>query len=354
MYIVRHGIIRFITGHASRPLVRTVDAELSSFETLSRSWAKDHQRVFFRGEAIPGLSPSDLHCSHGLIKTKSDIYFDTSAMSFETPVDVPSFRPLGGPFYQDDTALYCLWYSWDDFTCERLDADVASFEYLSECFARDEAGLFAHVHRVPAVDARTFSVFHSQFARDKDRVYLIHRGDKHTEHTTLSVVEGADPASFEVFHEHYARDEGSVYFFDDCKSLAAERYLLVECVRVDTPHPGSFVPLANQETGSIIPDGFDGTKLFLRGRPLELGHEGFRVVATAEGVHLEYVDLDRVSVLVAADYQRFFPADASPEVVDPDSLGPIDFEGTFQRTSLQSKPRPVTTPPQSSDDDIPF
>ncbi|MDY2877185.1 DKNYY domain-containing protein [Alistipes senegalensis] len=37
---------------------RTVkDAAASSFESLGRGYAKDAWRVYYRGEAIPGVSP---------------------------------------------------------------------------------------------------------------------------------------------------------------------------------------------------------------------------------------------------------------------------------------------------------
>lgn len=351
MYFLRHGRVHFAAGERARVVV-AVDADHESFETLSLSWAKDQSHVFYRGKVVSGLAPASLRSSYGLIKTELDIYLDEHPMDLDPSVDVASFRPLGGPFYRDDSSIYCVWYSYDALSCDLLDVDVDTFEHVAECFGRDARGLLSHVRREEEVDAPTFAVFHERFARDDNHVYAIYRGDKHSDWTTLGIVEGADPETFEVFHPHYARDAQAVYFFDDCGGLAAARFLLTECVRVETDRAENFVPLQSHETGDVVPDGFDGTSLFLRGRRLNLPKDTYSVCVRNSETCLEYVDLDRVCAIVAPRYSEFFPTERAPECVDPKTLGPVGVDGAPGATGVAERKSVLVNEP--GEDDIPF
>lgn len=104
------------------------------------------------------------------------------------------------------------------------------------------------------------------------------------------------------------------------------RFLLNDCFRVETDRPANFLPLIDQDADPIVPDGYDGESLFLRGRRLALEPHQYRVRTNA-GTHLDYVDIDRVSELVAASYSRFFPTETAPQTVEAASLGPITADG---------------------------
>jgi hypothetical protein len=178
--------------------------------------------------------PTDVDLGHGYVRRDGAIHFigggATGTGADATRIDTPSPQVLKG-FMDIDFGPFK--------TCEGL--DVASFEALSEEYARDKdrvyhkvisTGVFL-VIQLPEADPASFEVLASNVARDKNHVWYYERTlpgvdsatfelvdggmvfkDKDSVHYQHERIAGADPGSFKHLGSGYYADKSRVYWCD--------------------------------------------------------------------------------------------------------------------------------------------
>ena len=248
-------------------------------------------------------------------KDAKRVYLQDSELATETALDVASFEHVGGSYYRDANAIYCIWYSYDGYDCDPVDCDRDSFRVVGGAFAADDSHVYNHGAIAEGVDPASFELLSPYFAHDANDVYFLHFGGKNTDFISLEKL-GADPKSFRLLDDRYARDDSSVFFYFNCESIARRRFLLIDCRRVEVD-PERFQPLdrASEDWG---PDGTDGDSLFFLGRRLPFGDPD---------------DREAFEAWLAEHGAEIFP------------------EGWgFESDAAPVEPAPVV----SSDDDIPF
>lgn len=200
------------------------------------------------------------------------MYLQHTELATEAELDVATFEHIGGSYYRDANAIYCIWYACDSYDCDLVECDRATFRVIDGAFGVDRAQVYNHGALAEGIDAASFELFSPDFARDAHDVYFLHVGGKMSDYISLEPL-GADPKSFRLLDDRYARDDSSVFFHYNCHSVARRPFLLIDCRRVEVD-PERFQPLdrsseaSNGTAEGWCPDGSDGDSLFFMGRRL--------------------------------------------------------------------------------------
>ncbi len=310
MYVKRHGFWFYAPNLEFSDWIETAD--VSTFQVLSASHALDAERVYWFGKPIKDADPASFVALSSLVgKDNDQLYLQDSVYPIDV-VDVATFESLGESYYRDANNVYCIWYSYDAYDCHVVDCDRDSFRVIDGTFAVDANSVFNHGSKAN-FDVASFERLGPYFVRDVNDVYFLRFGGKNSDHVAVEPL-SADPKSFRLLNDRYACDASSVFFFYNCHSVARERYMWIECSRVDVD-VDAFRVLARRDDKHDLPDATDGRSLFVYGKRLPVDdfcveeHNGEHILVGA--------DLDAVYALIAGED-------------DPTKLGPIDHPTRIQ------------------------
>lgn len=316
VYVKRHGHWHFVLNFEGSKWVE--DAEVDTFRVLTETFAVDSHRVYWNGKPVAGADPSSFVPLTSFIgKDSTQVFLQEDKFFSPRQLDVTTLESLRGSYLRDRNGVYCLWYSYDSYDCDRVDCDPETFRALDDTFGVDAQHVFNHGTIEASLDAATFERISPYFARDATDVYFLNFGGKSSEQVVLEAL-NAEASSFRLLSERYARDATAVFFYYNCGSLARKRHLWVECSRVDV-EADAFRLIERERLGDHdFPDATDGTSLFLYGRRLPLPPTDFRLRDEEGLVYVEGVDLDAMYAFLASE-------DGGAERKgDPATLGPID------------------------------
>ncbi len=304
MYVKRHGFWHYAPNLEFNKWIE--QADVSSFRVLSAAHAVDANHAYWFGEAIEQADPASFVALSELMAKDNTQVFLQNSECFSELIDVATFESLGGTYYRDANNVYCIWYSYDSYDCHVVACDQNSFRVIDETFAVDANSVFNHGAKAD-LDAASFERLNLYFARDVNDVYFLRFGGKNSEHVAVEPL-SADPKTFRLLNDRYARDATSVFFFYNCHSLARQRYMWIECSRVEVD-ADAFRVLGRRDDKHDLPDATDGRSLFIYGKRLPL--DDFCVEQHKGEYRLVGADLDAVYALIAGEE-------------DPTTLGPID------------------------------
>lgn len=197
-------------------------APFSDDDGIGRSdYARDREKVFARGKALPGADPATFKFagqSHFYQADKNRVYYNGKVLESADPGTFEMLKTAdGGPtaFYRDRAAVYFDGrplpllkgasarlvgrnYVADDqnavyYYQPLMGVDVKTLRAHSEneSVAMDKASVFYEGRLVPEADPATFKPLERSYAKDARRVY-------HFSQKKMTVVEGADAPTFEV------------------------------------------------------------------------------------------------------------------------------------------------------------
>lgn len=159
----------------------------------SGCYAADKSRVIFKGKEIPGADPATFK--------EVDFYIGQDnhrAYNREIPTQIKDYNKLskiGTLMYSDELNIY------DSNFHILQDADVATFEYISEHWYKDATHVWWNNKIVKGANPQTFrpvpvSTFYSGKKRSSGDNFNYGKDDKHV-YWNDSIIPGADAASFE-------------------------------------------------------------------------------------------------------------------------------------------------------------
>lgn len=187
-------------------------ASPTTFEVLGKGYSRDDSHVFYYSKELTTADPDTFEVLEGYYaKDCCTVYVRGEKLP---GVDAPSFTTIQYPdntrvLGKDKNTVY-------DSSENRMEGiDGATFEFISEFYAKDENGVYiVGTHcgldgcftnkKVPEADPATFEVLEHGYAKDHQRVYC--RNDE--------IIENADPASFEVVGDgRIAKDANYTYMY---------------------------------------------------------------------------------------------------------------------------------------------
>ncbi|MDA8018918.1 MAG: DKNYY domain-containing protein [Thermoanaerobaculia bacterium] len=271
--------------------LRKFRCDLASLEVLAEEFARDKTHVFRRGRKIKGADPATFEVLEPYYARDREQVYTYASWHRETNVvegaDPGSFLPMGSEFGTDKDRLYFLGdldeqsktngdsrvvafveehsdlvgYWWTSTT--RL--DPASFEVVSDGFARDSASVYLHGVRLPAVQPSGFrnlgggfglnrqGAFWFEVSRRGDVLWFDEDGDSDQlfREGPGGVVDGGpltavDPSRLVVHGGGYASDGQSCFFYNQ---------------RIDGADAATFRVLGHDVA-------CDGRRVYQYGRPL--------------------------------------------------------------------------------------
>lgn len=192
------------------------DANAAHFRSIGDEYAADDRFVFYKGERIERADPKSFVLLNKVFsKDASNIYHYGSLLTENAPgieIDVETFEALNEFYSRDKNHIYCTYYGYDCYETFKISgADLPSFRVTAFCFAKDIHGVYLFASIDERLDADSFMLLHPHLAKDKNNVYALQFGGKHTDCVYISVVTSADPATFEVLDENAAKDGYRTY-----------------------------------------------------------------------------------------------------------------------------------------------
>lgn len=228
-YRARDGVILCTLSGYGHDTEFATELDITSWIDLGDGYARDATVVVAHGEPIEGAdAASFVRLPGGWAKDARVVYHGGAVAEApdDGPWHAPSFRAFGARYVADRRGVFCRRYGYDCYeTAPVDDVDPAHFEEIGLTFGRDGArgALLNNGRHDPTLDAGTFTLRSHCFATDKNSVYYLCYGGKHSDELTLRRF-AADPASFVVLGAHYAADDDSVFYYlhDDGDANLAE------------------------------------------------------------------------------------------------------------------------------------
>jgi hypothetical protein len=151
----------------------------STFEVLSKAFAKDVNYVICGEEIIEETSPKDFklksYVDNGHLiwygTDNSSAYFcsdEPNGYERIVSASIESFKPLGYDFFIDDKKVM-----WGTFTL--LDVSVHTFSVLSGGYAIDNRHVYYQNKIVKGADVSSFIVLKNDYGKDKNHRYYLHK-----------------------------------------------------------------------------------------------------------------------------------------------------------------------------------
>ncbi|MCP3100218.1 DKNYY domain-containing protein [Myxococcus sp. K15C18031901] len=215
-YTERDGaVVCTLSGFGAEVVVETT-LDSKTWSELGDGYAKDATRVLYDGEDIDADAASFVVLRHGYAKDAATVF--SRGTPEETDAwDAPSFVAFGRRYVADRRGVFCIRYTYDCYEAVEVSgADPRDFEEIGLALGRaPRAGVVYNNGVVEArLEASSIELRGRCFVVDRNGVYHLHSGGKHTDTNTLSRID-ADPRSFTVLGEYYAADAGNVFYFLD-------------------------------------------------------------------------------------------------------------------------------------------
>lgn len=207
------AVVCTLSGFGEEVVIETT-LDPKTWSELGDGYAKDATRVLYNGEDIEADATSFVILGHGYAKDAATV-FSQGAPAETDSWDAPSFVAFGRCYVADRRGVFCIRYTYD--CCEAVEvsgADPHDFEEIGLAFGRaPRAGVIYNNGVVEQrLDASSIELRGRWFVVDRNGVYHLHYGGKHTDTITLSRID-ADPRSFTVLGEYYAADAENVFYF---------------------------------------------------------------------------------------------------------------------------------------------
>ncbi|WP_338863256.1 hypothetical protein [Myxococcus stipitatus] len=213
-YTERDGVVVCtISGFGGEVVVETA-LDPKTWSDLGDGYAKDAARVLYNGDDIEADAASFVSLRYGYAKDAETV-FSQGAPEETDSWDAPSFVAFGRNYVADHRGVFCIRYTYDCYEAVEVPgADPRDFEELGLGFGRaPRAGVVYNNGVVEeGLDASSIELRGRWFVVDRNGVYHLGCGGKHTDTVTLSRFD-ADPRSFTVLGEHYAVDAENVFYF---------------------------------------------------------------------------------------------------------------------------------------------
>lgn len=225
-YHVRGDKVYYLAGFPGTA-VEVGGADISSFEAVDTTYARDKSAVYHDGRPIPGADPAsfELLDRPGFFKDRTHVYQRDHPISD----DPARFVLLDGGLAKDSAAVY-----WPDgsvlsddpehfaivsnkdhylFTKDGsavhvngnpiADADPATFHVLSGAYAQDAGHVFYFADQIVDADAASFRPLDAPYASDASRAYWMGKP-----------IDGAQPGSFRVLNANFecSADQERAYY----------------------------------------------------------------------------------------------------------------------------------------------
>ena len=159
------------------PIIKAVeDADPETFMQLGKGYGKDRDRVFYKGNEIPGADPATFEqMQWAYSRDKNGVYLFTCRLEGANPA---TLRLLEGSWSKDDQYVY--------HGHQRVEADAASFRFIGDSWAIDNSSAYhaltwislgcennghLQVEVFKDIDRETFEVVDAFKAKDKSGVY---------------------------------------------------------------------------------------------------------------------------------------------------------------------------------------
>ncbi len=232
--------------------VEIEEADPDSFEILNHCYSKDENRVYFTNVVITDANSKTFKVlDRNYSKDSIDIYFQQYAI---VGADMGSFKIVSnnekeGYYSKDKEHL---------FQRHLIVSNLAPENFTIEKTDDIEKGLFDCLNN--EIDKDTFEVINSNYAKDKNNVYIFVRGDRGTSYC-YKIAE-ADPESFEVVFNFWAKDSDSTFheFKEIIGDVDSETFEVIDDnYAKDETHvyyQGSEIPEADPETFEVIDDNY--------------------------------------------------------------------------------------------------
>ena len=147
------------------------------------------------------------------------------------PEEFSTYKIIGTTLYYDDFPLHGV--------------NACNVEFLSRDFIRSNNTIYAGSQKILKIDAKTFQVIDTRFARDKDRIYYYYPGyggpktlshdaenflrlnrlyskDSFNVYWGENIILGADPETFVAISEYLAKDKNTLYVSRYSNNLDAD------------------------------------------------------------------------------------------------------------------------------------
>ena len=170
--------------------------DLTTFERISGSYAKDANHVYCAGRGILGADPKTFsHIRWAFSRDAHHVFSDTKVFS-DDPDHFQIINDIG--WCKDSTHVY-----YNGLLVEGT--DPATFVQLDEgrVYYKDKNRAYLSTKPILDSDPATFRHLIDLYSKDAKNVY--YRDQK---------IEGADSATFEIINKLYAKDAKNIYYKD--------------------------------------------------------------------------------------------------------------------------------------------
>jgi hypothetical protein len=197
---------------------RVIAAPHEDIQPINDRFARSGERVWYRIWPIPSADPGTFQALDENYARDADRawylaayrdsqdYFTTRRLRLTSleGVDTATLHVLEQRYAADAKQVY-----YEGAAVEG--ADPASFEPLTEGFARDKnRGYQAFRRPVPFSHGPSFEPVSKSYAKDRERVFYVSRTSDGE--PQQAVVPGADPTTFKAFTYDYATDARRIYY----------------------------------------------------------------------------------------------------------------------------------------------
>lgn len=207
-YLTKHSVIIKVKG--------AIPATFTILGDGHEGYAKDHKRGYFKGAGFDVKDVATLSVIEGqFTKDKYQVYFK------QVPVkgaDANSFRTIGN-FYAKDTARVYYYGHHNELYngIYEIPCSTASFTILDYPYAKDATSVFYFHTKINEADAASFSILGNDFSKDKNHVYF-----------KTKIVKGADAASFKILPQDENARDGAYYSKDKDHAFWKEKMFSVK------------------------------------------------------------------------------------------------------------------------------
>jgi hypothetical protein len=198
-----------------------MDADVESFEVLSRDYGKDKNRIYFKANDITDeVDYASFRVKDRYAFDQEHVYraydhmpynFSEDSSPKETLLIIEgakpaSFENINYDWNKDDKLYF--------YNCKAVDVDYASFEILNEVCSKDKNRVYLHRSDeiiASSIDVASVKAINEHYIADKDWLYFFQSWEEESEKALIKIPL-KDPESIKILKHDYMLVDDGVYY----------------------------------------------------------------------------------------------------------------------------------------------